>query len=202
VLGLRVLFACELKEGGSRDQAAVAVGKVPCARSKVEDRRTPRTCRREGKGHRDQLDLVACGSHHRRRVVDPDVVGLREVEFSLAARNREVQSLHRFAVLGPRFDDRLNQMRAGQIEPTFAEFDFARFLYVHEIAFRLVKPTGTQGEDYDVEIEYADGRQSRYEFAPSHQMPLGWIDSLSRSGMRGTFCSWNRRILPWVHEGQ
>jgi hypothetical protein len=58
------------------------------------------------------------------------------------------------------FDDRLNQMRAGQIEATFAEFDFARFLYIHDIAFRFVKSTGAQGEDYDVDIEYADGRQS------------------------------------------
>jgi hypothetical protein len=31
------------------------------------------------------------------------------------------------------FDDRVDQMRAGQVESTFAEFDFARFLYIHTL---------------------------------------------------------------------
>jgi hypothetical protein len=51
-------------------------------------------------------------------------------------------------------------MRAGQIEATFAEFDFGRFLYLHDIAFKFITPTGTQGKDYDVAIEYADGREA------------------------------------------
>jgi hypothetical protein len=58
------------------------------------------------------------------------------------------------------FDDRIDQMRAGQIEATFAEFDFARFLYIHDIAFRFVEPSGSKGEDYDVDIKYADGRET------------------------------------------
>jgi hypothetical protein len=33
------------------------------------------------------------------------------------------------------FDDRVDQMRAGQVEATFAEFDFGRFLYLHDVAF-------------------------------------------------------------------
>lgn len=49
-------------------------------------------------------------------------------------------------------------MRAGQVEATFAEFDFARFLYLHDIAFKFVTPTGIKGKDYDFAIEYADGR--------------------------------------------
>jgi hypothetical protein len=40
------------------------------------------------------------------------------------------------------FDDRIDQMRAGQIEATFAEFDFARFLYIHDKKFKFVKPSG------------------------------------------------------------
>ena len=56
------------------------------------------------------------------------------------------------------FDDRVNHMRAGQVEATFAEFDFARFLYLHDIAFKFVTPTGIKGKDYDFAIEYADGR--------------------------------------------
>jgi hypothetical protein len=58
------------------------------------------------------------------------------------------------------FDDRVDQMRAGHIEATFAEFDFARFLYIHDIAFKFVKPTGTKGGDYDVDIGYSDGREA------------------------------------------
>jgi hypothetical protein len=58
------------------------------------------------------------------------------------------------------FDDRVDQMRAGQVEATFAEFDFARFLYLHDIAFKFVKPAGVKGKDYDFGIEYADGREA------------------------------------------
>jgi hypothetical protein len=58
------------------------------------------------------------------------------------------------------FDDRIEQMRAGQVEATFAEFDFARFLYIHDIAFKFVVPNGIKGKDYDFGIEYADGRKA------------------------------------------
>ena len=59
------------------------------------------------------------------------------------------------------FDDRVDQMRAGQVEATFAEFDFARFLYLHDIAFKFVTASGVKGKDYDFGIEYADGRDAR-----------------------------------------
>ncbi len=58
------------------------------------------------------------------------------------------------------FDDRVYQMRAGQVEATFAEFDFARFLFIHDITFQFVMPTGVKGGDYDFCIEYADGREA------------------------------------------
>jgi hypothetical protein len=58
------------------------------------------------------------------------------------------------------FDDRVNQMRAGQIEASFAEFDFGRFLHLHDIAFEFVKPSGVKGRDYDCRVEYADGREA------------------------------------------
>jgi hypothetical protein len=58
------------------------------------------------------------------------------------------------------FDDRVNQMRAeSMIESTYAEFDFARFLYIHEIDFKFVVPCGISGKDYDYRIRYADGRE-------------------------------------------
>jgi hypothetical protein len=56
------------------------------------------------------------------------------------------------------FDDRVNQMRTGDIEATFAEFDFGRFLYIHNIDFKFVTPCGVKGKDYDYKIRYADGR--------------------------------------------
>src|ERR1700722_7034772 len=56
------------------------------------------------------------------------------------------------------FDDRVNQMRTGSIEAKFAEFDFARFLYIHDIDFKFVVPTGIAGKDYDYRITYPDRR--------------------------------------------
>jgi hypothetical protein len=58
------------------------------------------------------------------------------------------------------FDDRVDQMRTGSIEATFAEFDFARFLYIHDVDFRFVIPCGVAGKDYDFSIKYADGREA------------------------------------------
>jgi hypothetical protein len=58
------------------------------------------------------------------------------------------------------FDDRVEQMRTGQVEATFAEFDFARFLHLHDIKFKFVTATGVKGKDYDFAIEYADGRNA------------------------------------------
>jgi len=58
------------------------------------------------------------------------------------------------------FDDRVNQMRAdSMIESTFAEFDFARFLYIHDIDFQFVVPCGVAGKDYDYRVRFADGRE-------------------------------------------
>ena len=51
-------------------------------------------------------------------------------------------------------------MRSGQVEATFAEFDFARFLYIHDIVFKFVTPIGMTGKDYDFGIVYADGREA------------------------------------------
>jgi len=58
------------------------------------------------------------------------------------------------------FDDRVDQMRTGQIEATFAEFDFARFLHLHDIAFRFVETSRVKGADYDCAIQYEDGREA------------------------------------------
>jgi hypothetical protein len=58
------------------------------------------------------------------------------------------------------FDDRVEQVRTAEVEAAFAEFDFARFLYIHDIAFKFVTPSGVKGRDYDFDIEYEDGREA------------------------------------------
>jgi hypothetical protein len=60
----------------------------------------------------------------------------------------------------PGFDDRADQMRTGPVEATYAEFDFARFLYIHGIDFEFVVACGVKGEDYDFGIRYPDGREA------------------------------------------
>ncbi len=57
------------------------------------------------------------------------------------------------------FDSCIAQMKAGadKIESTCAELDFGRFLYIHDVEFRFVVPSGTKGKDYDFEVLYAGG---------------------------------------------
>jgi len=58
----------------------------------------------------------------------------------------------------PGFDQRIDQMRTGDVEAAYAEFDFGRFLYIHDITFCFVVPSGRRGSDYDCAVSYADGR--------------------------------------------
>jgi hypothetical protein len=58
------------------------------------------------------------------------------------------------------YDERVDQMRTGDIESAIAEFDFARFLYLHDIAFRFVVPVGEKGKDFDFAMHYRDGREA------------------------------------------
>lgn len=55
------------------------------------------------------------------------------------------------------FDERCDLLLAGQIESTVAEFDFGRFLYMHDVDFKFVTTSGKRGEDYDCLITYDDG---------------------------------------------
>jgi hypothetical protein len=55
------------------------------------------------------------------------------------------------------FDERCHLLRSGQIEATVAELEFGRFLYMHDIEFKFVAPSGKKGEDYDCAITYSDG---------------------------------------------
>jgi len=55
------------------------------------------------------------------------------------------------------FDDCIVRMRQGVIEATYAELDFGRMLFCGGAVFRFVKPEGTKGRDYDIEITLPDG---------------------------------------------
>lgn len=55
------------------------------------------------------------------------------------------------------FDERCDLLRAGQVESTIAEIDFGRFLYMHDVNFSFVTPSGQRGSDFDYLITYADG---------------------------------------------
>lgn len=49
-------------------------------------------------------------------------------------------------------DSRLDDLRAGVVESTYAELECGAFLHRRGIAFRYVVPSGVQGADYDAEI--------------------------------------------------
>jgi hypothetical protein len=48
-------------------------------------------------------------------------------------------------------------MQHGLIEPTFAELDFGRMLYIGNVDFCYVEPQQKKGLDYDIEITLSDG---------------------------------------------
>jgi hypothetical protein len=58
------------------------------------------------------------------------------------------------------FDERVEHMGTAEVEAAFAEFDFARFLYLHDIVFKFIEPSGIKGADYDCAIDYRDGREA------------------------------------------
>jgi hypothetical protein len=56
------------------------------------------------------------------------------------------------------FDECISRMRAGDIEGTHAELDLGRMLFLNQIRFRYVIPSGAKGGiNYDVEIIYPNG---------------------------------------------
>jgi hypothetical protein len=64
--------------------------------------------------------------------------------------------LHNLQGIGG-FDGRIDQMKKGNIESTYAELDFGRMLYLGGVNFRFVDPQGKRGADYDIEITLPDG---------------------------------------------
>jgi hypothetical protein len=101
VLRFRIFLAGELEEGRSRNKAAIAVGEIPPLRPEVKDRSPTLAPWWKAERHRHQFDPVGGGAHHGPDVVDPDVVGLRKIEFALAAGNCELQTLHDLAIFAP-----------------------------------------------------------------------------------------------------
>ena len=106
-----------------------------------------------------------------------------------------------------------------KIEPTCAELDFGRFLYIHDVEFRFVVPTMTKGKDYDFELIYPDGRSvpadakcklestdidptticNALEKGASSSLSIVPASSFSKSRRRGptTFPS----LRPWLKRG-
>jgi hypothetical protein len=87
VLGLRIFLAGELKKCRRGNEATAALVEMSSLRPKIEDRRPSWSAWWKAESHRHEFDLVARGPHHRSSVVDPDVVGLRQIELALSARN-------------------------------------------------------------------------------------------------------------------
>ena len=95
-------------------------------------------------------------------------IGFFEMDFS-ADEIRELKSLRIFDLaeillnlqMIEGFDDCVGRLRSGdqkQIEATYAELQFAKLLYVHDIDFKFVVPAKkVKGEDYDYEIRFPDG---------------------------------------------
>lgn len=57
----------------------------------------------------------------------------------------------------PGFDECIHKMRRGDIDGTYAELDFGRMLYLYQVPFRYVVPSGITGNDYDIELRYPSG---------------------------------------------
>ena len=50
------------------------------------------------------------------------------------------------------FDGCLARLRGGDIEPTLAELDAARMLYINDHMFWFIEPQGKQGDDFDFRV--------------------------------------------------
>jgi hypothetical protein len=50
------------------------------------------------------------------------------------------------------FQDLIQQIKNKEAEPSLAELQVGRLLYINDVDFKFVAPTGTAGADYDLEI--------------------------------------------------
>jgi hypothetical protein len=79
----------------------------------------------------------------RREIAIFRIIDLAEVIFNL-------QGVEGFAGCIARMGD-------GVIEGTYAELDFGRMLYLTQVPFRFISPSGLKRADYDIEVLYPDG---------------------------------------------
>jgi hypothetical protein len=106
------------------------------------------------------LDNIAQDASHSRPA------GFLRLDFTPEFQSRQTSRISDFAEMlfnlqhVEGFNDRIDQMRTASVEATYAQFDLARFLYIHDIAFKFVRPLGVKGKDYDFEVEYSDGRKA------------------------------------------
>ncbi len=74
---------------------------MPSVRAVVEDRAALRTGGWETEIHPYQLNAVAGSAHHRRHVIDPDIVAFRQIQFGLLRRDAKLEGLHHLDVFNP-----------------------------------------------------------------------------------------------------
>jgi hypothetical protein len=131
-----------------RRQAMVMRRGVP-PRCKSFDKRTDATrWARELEAEADRSGWVADT-----RLAEKTTLG------ELLSRYRDQVSPTKRSALTER--SRINAMlRRPIVHRTLAEFDFARFLYIHDIVFKFVTPIGVRGKDFDFRIEYTDGSEA------------------------------------------
>lgn len=60
-------------------------------------------------------------------------------------------------------DGRLEELRAGNVESTYAELEAGSFLFRRALSFRYVDPSGVKGSDYDAEIRLPEGTKVNCE---------------------------------------
>lgn len=60
-------------------------------------------------------------------------------------------------------DARLEELRSGNVEPTYSELEAGAFLLQRAVRFRYIKSSGTKGADYDAEIPLADAAKVNCE---------------------------------------
>jgi hypothetical protein len=57
------------------------------------------------------------------------------------------------------FDELTDRIKTSDVEPSLAELHVGRLLYINDVDFRFVVPSGkSDGDNYDLEITYPDGQ--------------------------------------------
>ncbi len=130
----------------------------------------PRELRANGMGKSFMLGYIILkhyfGQAWTKRFVDPETATPNFLKIDESCPLRREITIFRIIDLGEvifnlqgveGFSDCIARMRDGVIEGTYAELDFGRMLYLTQVPFRFISPSGVKGADYDIEVLYPDG---------------------------------------------